>query len=61
MQPDLRRGPFERVVYLGDGRGDFCGVMHAVTRQTDVVMARKGYKLEGTPGAAETSATSSQL
>ena len=47
------------MLYLGDGRGDLCGVLHAVTRETDVAMPRKGYKLEGTWEWVETGASSS--
>ena len=43
------------MVYLGDGRGDLCGVLHAVTRDTDLALPRKGYTLEGTWGGSSES------
>ena len=37
-------GKFEKIIYLGDGRGDFCGCTRL--RENDVILARSDYKLE---------------
>ena len=39
-----RLGPFERVVYLGDGRGDLCGCSRLKGKE-DVILARLDYAL----------------
>jgi pyridoxal phosphate phosphatase PHOSPHO2 len=39
-----RLGPFERVVYLGDGRGDLCGCSKLIGKE-DVILARLEYAL----------------
>ena len=40
-----RLGPFDKMLYVGDGRGDLCGCLR-FTGVEDVVLARKDYALE---------------